>query len=185
MQSKPASNLPVALSRVGLRREESGRVLRLIGGRVTTKIRRWLLILLAAVAVKASAADVTGIWEARFTGPIGERPKMVSKMVFNIRVEGENVTGMAHMSVWPGDAPITEGKIEGNKISFTVVGEKPWTAGGSSRYSSGYPKLVFTGTVNGEKMQLTVRWGSVMIYGTLAGGEQVLEMEGVRVSSLN
>jgi hypothetical protein len=85
-------------------------------------VKKWLIIFLATVALQASAGDVAGIWEARFTGPVGEQPKMVSKMVFNMRVEGQRVSGMAHMSVWPGDAPITDGKVDGNQISFTVIG---------------------------------------------------------------
>jgi hypothetical protein len=148
-------------------------------------IGKYLIVFLATVALQASAGDVAGIWEARFTGPVGEQPKMVSKMVFNMKVEGEKVSGTAHMSVWPGDAPITEGRITGDKISFTVIGEKPWTVSGSGQASSGYPKLVFAGMVNGEKMQLTLKWGSVMIYGSQVGGERVMEMEGVRVSSGN
>jgi hypothetical protein len=148
-------------------------------------IRKWLIVFLATVALQASGSDVAGIWEVRFTGPVGERPKMVSKMVFNMKAEGEKVSGTAHMSVWPGDAPITEGRIMGDKISFTVIGEKPWTVSGSGQASSGYPKLVFTGVVNGDKMQLTLKWGNVMIYGSQGGGEQVMEMEGVRVSNAN
>jgi len=139
-------------------------------------------ILLAAFALSASAADIAGTWKAWFVGPIGERPKMVSEMTFDLAVAGAKLTGMAHMSVWPGDAPITEGKIDGDRISFTVVGKRPWTSSGPDGKASGYPKLDFTGKLDGADLKLTLTWGSVMIYGSDKTPVHTLEMQGKKIS---
>jgi hypothetical protein len=139
------------------------------------------VILLATLALSASANDISGTWKAWFVGPKDERPKMVSEMTFHLTVDGEKVTGMAHMDYWPGDAPISEGKIDGDRISFTVVGERPWWASGPMGEFSGYPKLVFVGKLHGKEAQLTLTWGSVMIKGESAR-EQTLEMRGKKVN---
>jgi hypothetical protein len=49
--------------------------------------------------------------------------------------------------------PISDGKIDGDRISFTTIGKL-----GSS---SGYPKMRFEGTLNGREMRLTMSWGWV------------------------
>jgi hypothetical protein len=65
-----------------------------------------LTLLLAAMVLGAPAADINGIWKAVFTGPLGERPKMVSEMIFDLHAAGSKLTGNAHMGNWPGDAPL-------------------------------------------------------------------------------
>lgn len=144
-----------------------------------------LILLLAAMALGAPAADIAadinGIWKAVFTGPLGERPKMVSEMIFDLHAAGNKLTGKAHMGDWPGDAPVIEGKIEGDRFSFTAIGSSPWRAGGPMGQASGLPKLTFTGTVQGREMQLTLVWDSVMLYGN-PGKAQELEMKGKKTS---
>src|SRR5882672_5118033 len=82
------------------------------GGLFCMKLFR-SVVLLATLALSASANDISGTWKVWFVGPIDERPKMVSEMTFDLTVDGDKVTGMAHMANWPGDAPISEGKIDG------------------------------------------------------------------------
>lgn len=145
-------------------------------------ISKFVLLLLAMVPL--CAADVTGTWKAWFVGPWEERPKMVSEMTFDLKIEGDKVTGMAHMADWPGNAPITEGKVNGKVITFTVIGTSSWRAG-STRQTSGYPHLEFTWKLEGTEAQATLNRGSVMIYdtgapddvkGTVRRGEKPLEM---------
>ena len=141
-----------------------------------------LTFLFVAMAVCASAADITGTWRVVFTGPIGQQPKMVSEMIFDLKAAGDKLTGTAHMGNWPGDAPLIDGKIEGDRISFTAFGNSPWRArSATGEASSGLPKLTFTGTIQGNEMQLTVVWDSVMLYGKSAGGREY-EMKGKRFS---
>ena len=110
------------------------------------------------------------------------RPKMVTEMTFEFKVDGDKLTGMAHMAHWPGDASITEGKVEGDRISFTCVGKLPWRGGAASDYpASGYPKLDFAWKLEGKDAKITLTWDNVMIAGT-RGEPRVLEMQGKKIS---
>ncbi len=129
-----------------------------------------VLILWTAALGSQPQIDPTGTWRAVFTGPMGDRPKMVSVMTFDLQVNGSQVTGMAHMSNWPGDAPITEGKLEGDRISFTVHGKLPWSSKSPRVALTGYPKLVFTGTLRGNEIDLSLNWGGI-VSGTEDGRE--------------
>lgn len=141
-----------------------------------------LAFLTVTLALCASAADVTGSWKAVFIGPMGNRPKMVSKIVFDLKADGKTLTGMARAGYWPGDAPIEDGKIDGDRFSFTVIGKSPWQSGGPQGTASGYPRLKFTGTISGNEMKLSLIWDSVMIYGNVnADGGTVFEMEGKKI----
>jgi hypothetical protein len=122
-------------------------------------------VLLATVTFAASAADITGTWKAVFLGPQDQRPKTVSEIILNLDADGNVLTGMAHAGNWPGDAVIEDGKIDGDRISFTVVGKSAWQSKGPQGEASGYPRLSFSGTLAGGEMKLTLTWDSVMIYG--------------------
>jgi hypothetical protein len=122
-------------------------------------------LLTAMLVFTASAADLNGTWKAVFLGDPGTWPKMVAFMTFDLKTDGNEVTGMAHMSSWPGNAPLSEGKFEGDRITFTAVGNSPWRSGGPQTSASGFPKLTFTGTVHGDTIDFDVVWDSVMIYG--------------------
>lgn len=64
-------------------------------------------------------------------------------------VDGNRLTGTAHIGdYYPGTAPITQGMIDGDHVSFTVVGEHP--------SSNGLPTMKFTGTIHGDEMELTM-----------------------------
>jgi len=105
---------------------------------------------------------------------------MVSEMMFTFQVEGNKLTGDAHMANWPGDAPISDGKIDGDRISFTVIGKLPWTATSGGVTTSGYPKLVFSGTVNGKEMKIILNWGSILTSGEERTGHD-LDMKAKKV----
>jgi hypothetical protein len=85
------------------------------------------------------------------------------------------------MGNWPGDAPLIEGRIEGDRFSFTAIGSSPWRAKGPMGEASGLPKLTFTGVVQGKEMQLTLLWDSVMLYGNPVNTQE-LEMKGKKTS---
>ena len=73
---------------------------------------------------------------------------------FDLNVDGETLTGTVHAANWPGDGPISDGKIEGDRVRFTMVGTLPYTTNGGV----GYPKLCFNGTRHGSEMKLETRW---------------------------
>ncbi len=73
-----------------------------------------LMILLAAFAVAASAADITGSWKATadMNGQALER-------TFTFKQEGTKLTGDT-TSQMMGKSAITDGKVEGDAVTFTV-----------------------------------------------------------------
>ena len=120
------------------------------------------LLFWTAFSPQVPVSDAHGNWKAVFVGPLEERPNMVSEMEFEFSVDGHELTGMAHIGDWPGDAPISEGKIDGTRISFTVNGLSPWWSKSPTSSLTGYPKLKFTGTVKGNDMKLLLNWGNVV-----------------------
>jgi hypothetical protein len=76
-------------------------------------------ILFGAVAVlallaAAYAADLTGKWVAQIPGRQGN-----TETTFSFKAEGSTLTGT--MSNPQGESQITEGKINGDNISFVIV----------------------------------------------------------------
>ena len=77
------------------------------------------ILLVVSVAllclVSALAADISGKWTAVITTGIGEM-----NYTFDFKVEGENLTGKAVMSMGSNssESALTEGSVKGNEISF-------------------------------------------------------------------
>jgi len=88
-----------------------------------------LLALLCSATLTLSAADVTGIWKVTYAGSPEYAPKSVGSMILDLKVNGNVVTGTATIGAWPGEAPISDGKIEGNHITFTATGHLESTTG--------------------------------------------------------
>lgn len=104
-------------------------------------------ISLAAVfAVCAFAGDVTGKWTAEREGPNG---KMVT--TFDFKANGAVLDGT--VSTQRGDQKISEGKIEGDKISFVVVRER----------NGETMKQAYTGVLAGEDLKLTTQFRDMPI----------------------
>ncbi len=95
-------------------------------------------LMLAALTV-AWAADVNGKWVAQVTGQNGQ----TRETTFNFKAEGDKLTGT--VSGRQGDNPISDGKISGDEISFTVT----FNAGGNER------KLHYKGKISGDEIKFT------------------------------
>ncbi|HWB85392.1 MAG TPA: hypothetical protein VG675_14715 [Bryobacteraceae bacterium] len=103
---------------------------------------RWLLVLMALLALTASAADIAGTWKASIETPNGN-----FENTFVFKVDGSTFTGTVESRM--GQAPITDGKIDGDNISFTV-----------SRERDGQQfKMEYKGTVSGDQMKLNLQFG--------------------------
>lgn len=76
-----------------------------------------LIALLAMVAAAALATDITGAWKATADGPNGAMER-----TFVFKVERAKVTGETTSSMM-GKSTITDGKIEGDAITFTITGK--------------------------------------------------------------
>jgi hypothetical protein len=128
----------------------------------------WTTILFATVAIAASGSDIAGNWRAVVVG--GVRHMMIAQATFEFKVEGSRLTGTAHVGndAYPGTAPISDGKIDGDRISFTVIGEHP--------SSNGVPTMKFEGTIHGVELDLSMSLSD----GAVDGGR--MEMKGEKIS---
>jgi len=85
------------------------------------------------------AADISGIW----SGQIVDRNGDAQDFSFRFAQSGDALTGKMY-----GDnesTPIAEGKIVGNRITFTVTNE----------LNGQVSKFVYTGTINGDEIEVT------------------------------
>ena len=92
-----------------------------------------------AFAGAVMAADVSGKWTAQVPGRGGDP----QETTFNFKVSGNTLTGT--MATPMGETAIADGKVEGDKISFSVTRE----FGGNS------VKLLFKGAVSGGEIKFT------------------------------
>ena len=98
-----------------------------------------VLALLSVSVFTLAAADATGKWTAETPG----RDGAMQTSTFDLKADGSTVTGM--MSSPRGDSAITDGKIDGNNISFIVV----MKMGDNER------KLMFKGVMSGDTIKFT------------------------------
>jgi hypothetical protein len=95
-------------------------------------------LIVFVLALSAFGADVAGKWKATVEGPNGSMD-----ITFDLKVDGGKVTGKAIGET--GEMPITDGTIDGDKISFTVESDQL--------------KVVHKGIVAGNEMKLKVEMG--------------------------
>ncbi len=100
-----------------------------------------LVVLILAGLVCVCAADITGKWTAEFESQIGPQ-----KYIFEFKADGANLTGMAISNINGEEekTPITEGKINGNEITFVE----------NLNYQGMELRIVYQGTVSGDEIQL-------------------------------
>jgi hypothetical protein len=107
-----------------------------------------LLALLLAATLTLSAADATGIWKVTYAGSPEYAPKTVGSMILDLKVNGNVVTGTATIGAWPGEAPISDGKVEGDRITFTATGRLEST--------TGIPTCKLDVTMQGDEMHVVL-----------------------------
>src|ERR1041384_7741850 len=99
------------------------------------------LILMAAFALAvsvASAADISGNWKGT-----GETQGQALERTFVFKQEGTKLTGET-TSQFMGKSTITDGKVEGDNISFTISGNLQGTE----------TKMNYKGKVVGDTIKL-------------------------------
>jgi hypothetical protein len=116
-----------------------------------------LLILIALFAVSASAADATGNWKAT-----AESQNGTIERTFTFKVDGTKLTGETSSEMM-GKSTITDGKIEGDNLSFTI----------KVKFQDQDMTLNYKGKVSGDTMKLTLlnksRRGALFSGQTVAG----------------
>jgi hypothetical protein len=114
-----------------------------------------LLFLLSGAAM---AADVTGTWVAEMAFPaggpgggggggMGGGPQGPMKFTFNLKADGANLTGTM-VNPMGRENPISEGKIEGDNVSFVVK---------SQSMQGNEVKTTYSGKIAGDELTLTMK----------------------------
>ena len=102
-----------------------------------TKILRSLVLAFSVVTGIAFAADVSGTWTASFDTQVGKQ-----EYTYTLKVEGTALTGTAKSNLI-GDSTLTDGKIDGNKISFVEKGN----------YQGMPLQFNYTGEIDGDEIR--------------------------------
>lgn len=92
------------------------------------------------MAVAAFAADVNGKWTGEMQTPNGSRP-----VTFNLTADGSTLNGTT--TGRQGEIKITNGKIDGDNVSFDVVREMQGNT----------VTVHYTGTISGDDLNLKVQ----------------------------
>ena len=115
----------------------------------------WILALMAMCSMAALAADASGTWKASL-----ETPNGTMENTFTLKVDGDKLTGTVTMGQF-GEAPISEGKVDGDTVSFAVVRE----------FNGNQFRINYKGKVSGDEMKLS---------GEVAGMDRTFEMTAKR-----
>src|SRR5947209_7642501 len=97
-----------------------------------------LLAVFAFSALAALAADITGTWKA--TADFGNGP---IERTFTFKQDGNKVTGKTVSSMM-GESAITDGKVEGDTLTFTITG----------KFGDQEMKLSYSGKINGNEIKM-------------------------------
>ena len=97
------------------------------------------LAILVGLSVAAWAVDVSGTWEMTTQGRQGEMTRDIT-----ITQDGDKIT-VTMPGFRGGDPLVGEGKVDGNKIEWTIVRETP----------RGEMSMTYKGTVDGNTMKGT------------------------------
>ena len=102
------------------------------------RISRWIVTMFFAILLPTVlfAMDITGKW----SGPMQD-----GQAVFTLKSDNNLITGTM-LGIDGKEYPITEGKLEGENVSFTV----------NSQWQGSPVKLFVKGTVSGEQMKLNI-----------------------------
>ena len=95
---------------------------------------------LVVAALSIFAADPSGKWSASVPGRDGN----TMTINFDLKADGDKLTGS--VSGFRGDTPISDGKVDGDKISFSVVRE----------FNGNQMKQYYTGTIEGDTIHFSV-----------------------------
>lgn len=110
-----------------------------------TKKLLFATTILLALSLAAYAADVSGKWTFEQQGRRGGNPTTVT---LNLKAEGGTVTGTVSQPGRNGnmESQISDGKIDGNNISFKV----------SRQMGDNTITMEYSGTIDGDSISLKI-----------------------------
>jgi hypothetical protein len=100
------------------------------------------LLFLALGSVTLLAADFNGKWAATFDSPRGSQT-----VTFDFHADGATLTGK--ITTPRGDSDISEGKIDGDNISFVQV----------MNFNGNERKINYKGKIDGDTIKLSRQMG--------------------------
>ena len=106
------------------------------------------LVLLLVAGFAVFAADIDGKWKAETKRPSRDGSGEITiTMLFDLKADGAKLTGNVTLTGPWGErqATVSDGKIDGNKFSFTTVTEGP----------NGTMTTKYEGTVEGDTLKGT------------------------------
>jgi hypothetical protein len=110
-----------------------------------TKKLLFVATLMLVVVFGALAADISGKWTSEQAGRNGGAPRVTT---YNFKVDGNKLTGDMTAPGRGGAAgtavTISDGKVDGNNVSFKVTRETP----------NGSMSSEYKGTINGDTIEL-------------------------------
>ncbi len=102
------------------------------------------IILTFVFVASVCAADVSGKWTAQVPGRQGQ----MNEQTFTFKVDGDKLTGTI-LGGRGGEVQISDGKVKGDEISFTVTRTGP----------NGEIKINYKGKVSGDEIKFTREGG--------------------------
>jgi hypothetical protein len=115
----------------------------------------WVLAMMAVFSLAVLAADASGTWKASI-----ETPNGTMENTFTFKVEGDKLTGTITMGQM-GEGAISEGKVDGDNVSFAVVRE----------FNGNQFRINYKGKVSGDEMKIS---------GEVVGMDRTFEMTAKR-----
>jgi hypothetical protein len=112
---------------------------------------RRIAVLALLLAATLCAADISGKWKGTAEGPNG-----AIERTFIFKVDGSTLTGETESQMM-GKATISDGKIEGDNISFSI----------NANFQGNEMKLAYKGKVVGDQIKLSVDFGGQAVEYTL------------------
>ena len=100
------------------------------------------VLFVALGAVSAMAADFNGKWSAEVTTPRGTQT-----LTFDFKVDGATLTGK--ITTPRGESDISNGKVDGNNISFDQV----------VNFNGNSMTMSYTGTADGDTIKFSRKAG--------------------------
>jgi len=98
--------------------------------------------------LNAVPSDPTGAWKVVFMGDPRTGPKTVGSIILDLKIDGNVVAGKVRIGVWPGEAPIADGRVEADHVIFNATGNRGST--------TGIPTCKFDVTMHDDQMHLTM-----------------------------
>ena len=99
-----------------------------------------LAVVMSLFSTAALAADINGKWTAEMKTPDGE----TRTSTYTFKADGAKLTGTIGSPM--GEREISEGKIDGDNISFVISFERDGNA----------VKINYAGKVSGDELHMTV-----------------------------